>query len=91
MGPARVFRRGEEELAGQAEDELPDYYVPILAAGVRPEFEMEQVDPGDLDPGADGPILEAVYARDTGDPSRAEFDILERKFTLLTDRATRTI
>lgn len=62
----------EEELAGQAEEELPDYYVPILATGVRPEFEMEQVVPGDLDPSADGPILEAVYAKDMGDPSRAE-------------------
>lgn len=62
----------EEELAGQAEEELPGYYVPILAAGVRPELEMEQVVPGDLDPGADGPILESVYARDMGDPSRAE-------------------
>lgn len=62
----------EEELAGQDEEELPDYYVPILAAGVRPEFEMEQVVPGDLDPSADGPILEAVYAKDMDDPSRAE-------------------
>ena len=62
----------EEELSGRAEAELADFYVPILAAGKRPEFEMEQVVPGDLDPMADGPILESVYAEESGDVVQAE-------------------
>jgi len=42
------IHRGKQPRSGDA-----------IAAGIRPEFEMEQVVPGDLDPSADGPILEA--------------------------------
>jgi len=67
--PEKFF---EEELSGRGEQELAVFYVPILAAGKRPEFDMEQVVPGNLDPYADGPILEAVYAEDMGKRSRAK-------------------
>ena len=59
LTPLRLTDQGEWDPHEFFEEELPDYYVPILAAGIRPEFEMEQVVPGDLDPSADGPILEA--------------------------------
>lgn len=62
----------EKELSGRGEKELAVFYVPILAAGKRLEFEMDQVFPGDLDPYAEGPILEAVYAEDMGKRSRAQ-------------------
>ena len=60
------------DLEDTAEEDIDDYLVPIIAAGARSSFEMEQVVPGDLDPDADGPILEAVYCEDNGDPASAQ-------------------
>ena len=85
LTPLKLFYQGEwdpeeffaEELSNPPDEneQLPDCYVPVIAAGERPWFEMEQVVPGDLVLDADGPILDSIYCRESGDLAAAQ-DIL---------------
>ena len=74
--PLRLEPRGdwdpEEEYWGEEGEPLPSWAAPIVAKGVRPAFEMEQVIP-DADPNDwDGdPILDAVELNEGGDPAAA--------------------
>lgn len=61
----------ERELAGIAERDIPDYYLPILAAGVRPEYEMDQVIPGYNPTDDDDPIVVAADRMEGGDGAGA--------------------
>lgn len=73
--------RPDEHYWGEEDEPLEAWAQPIYDGGPRPQFEMEQVVPGE-DPMAfdDGAILRAIHARDTGDPTRA-FEILNDLLT----------
>jgi hypothetical protein len=62
----------DEQREGSEEPYIPDCYLPILAAGVRPEFEMDQVIPGCDVAGDDDPVVEAAEAANRGDFAEAE-------------------
>jgi len=57
-----------EHYWGEGDDPLPDWAQELIDRGPRPSFEMEVVTPGDdPDDWSDGPILEAIALRDSGD------------------------
>ena len=68
---------------GWAEDSetIPGWFKPILAAGVRPSFEMEQIlpgfDPNDIDDPDSDPVGQAVDLAEAGDFLEAE-KVLQR-------------
>ncbi len=70
--PLRLEQRGvwepAEQYWGEEGDPIEDWAKPIIARGPRPEFEMEQIlpgeDPDDLD---SDPIIEANDRKDSGD------------------------
>ncbi len=68
----------EEEYWGEPGDPIEPCLQPIIAAGPRPSFEMEQVVPGD-DPAemSDGPILEAIDLKDAGDRPAANRKLMD--------------
>jgi tetratricopeptide (TPR) repeat protein len=66
--PGELFEGWSVE---EGEERIPDFYVPIVAAGVRPAFEMEQVIPGNFDPDGDDPILQSVEHSQRGDRASA--------------------
>jgi hypothetical protein len=72
LAPLRLEQRGiwdpAEHYWGEEGDPIDDWAKPIIARGPRPEFEMEQVlpgeDPADID---SDPIIEANDRKNTGD------------------------
>jgi hypothetical protein len=57
-----------EDYWGEPGEPVPAALEPVIAAGPRPLFEMQQVIPGeDFDDPFDDPILRAVDARNSGD------------------------
>lgn len=68
----------EEEYWGEEGEPLEEWARPIVARGIRPAFEMEQVIPGaDTDDPDDDPILEASELQAAGHGKEAD-DILMR-------------
>jgi len=67
-----------EHYWGEEDDPIEDWAKPIIARGRRPEFEMEQVLPGDDpdDPFAD-PITESNDLKDAGDRMEARRILME--------------
>lgn len=61
-----------DEYWGEPDERLPAFLLPILSAGPRPSFEMQQVLPGS-DDSLDGPdpILDSIELARTGDLRRA--------------------
>jgi len=72
LAPLRLERRGvwkpAEQYWGEEGDPIEEWAKPIIARGPRPEFEMEQIlpgeDPDDLD---SDPIIEANDRKESGD------------------------
>jgi tetratricopeptide (TPR) repeat protein len=58
---------------GEPDEPIEEWAKPIMSRGMRPEYEMEQILPGENpdDPGTD-PILEAVELKGVGDSLGAE-------------------
>ncbi len=58
---------------GESDEPIEEWAKPIMSRGTRPEYEMEQILPGENpdDPGTD-PILEAVELKGVGDSLGAE-------------------
>ncbi len=72
LPPLRVEQRGiwdpAEHYWGEEGDPIDDWAKPIIARGPRPEFEMEQVLPGEDPDDMDcDPIIEANEHKDAGD------------------------
>lgn len=68
----------EEEYWGEENEPIEEWAKPIIGRGARPEFEMEQVLPGeDLDDPLSDPIIQANELKDAGDPSAAEKILME--------------
>ena len=71
----------EEEYWGEDGEQLEACYLPIVARGRRPQFEMEQVLPGvDPDDFDTDPILDAVDLRAAGDVAGAQ-EVLSKLLT----------
>jgi len=72
LTPLKLKDRGiwdpKDEYWGEADEPIEEWAKPIRSRGPRPEYEMEQVIPGENpdDPDTD-PILEATELRETGD------------------------
>lgn len=83
LAPLRLEEMGiwspSEEYWGEPGDRLAPCLLPILAAGPRPCFEMEQVVPGADYSSMDGPdpILESIELAQSGDRRRA-ISVLQR-------------
>lgn len=80
ISPLALARKGDfdprkeidEQREGGEEPYIPDCYLPILAAGVRPEFEMDQVIPGSAADDDDDPVVLAAETYNAGDRADAE-------------------
>jgi hypothetical protein len=66
----------EQELGGTAERDIPHYYLPILAVGLRPEYEMDQVIPGLNPSDDDDPIVMAADMNRCGDRAGARHGLM---------------
>ena len=80
--PLRLEEKGmwdpEELHCGEEDDPIEEWAKPIIAHGPRPEFEMEQVLPGeDSDDPFSDPITEANDLKSAGDLSAAETILME--------------
>jgi tetratricopeptide (TPR) repeat protein len=77
LTPLRLKQEGmwnpDEEYWGEAGEPIEEWAKPIIARGARPQFEMEQVLPGEDtgDPFSD-PIIESNDRKDGGDLAGAE-------------------
>ena len=74
--PLRLLDQGvwdpADEYWGEDDAPIETWAEPIVARGLRPEFEMEQVLPGaDPDEPESDPILESNDLKDAGDPRQA--------------------
>ena len=62
----------QDEYWGEADEPIEDWAQPIIAAGARPMFEMEQVLPGGDPDGFDDPITRSNDLKEAGDREEAE-------------------
>ena len=61
-----------EEYWGEKGDPMPAWAKPIIAAGPRPEYEMEQIIPGEDPASLDDPITCSVDLKNAGHYREAE-------------------
>ncbi|MEO5968374.1 MAG: hypothetical protein ABIQ95_00480 [Bdellovibrionia bacterium] len=71
----------KEDIWGEKDEEVNPYFVPVIQAGPRPMFEMEQIIPGeDPEDPWDDPILQASEHYECGDYVSA-YKIMEKILT----------
>jgi hypothetical protein len=80
--PLRLADRGiwdpEEEYWGEEGEPIEEWARPIIARGPRPEYEMEQILPGeDKDDPSDDPITKSIDLKDAGDFVGADKILME--------------